>query len=283
MARRRPFGVSTHLFHRDRLAREHLREVGSQGFECIELFGVQTHIDYHNPSSVADLQGWLAESRLELATVHAPVGESYAGGRWQSPLSLASPDAAMRQQAVAETEHALQIARRIPYRVLVVHLGLPRTPQSVAGENSRDAARRSVEELQRLAEPLGVTLALEVMANDLSRASSLVHFIEQVVDGPQPGICLDFGHAHVAGELADAVETVSEHLIAAHVHDNRGRTSDHLLPFEGSIDWPLALTAIQKVGYDGPLIFEVAAAGPLKSTLGKLKGIRQRMERMLAG
>ena len=53
------------------------------------------------------------------------------------------------------------------------------------------------------------------------------------------------------GDLVDAIETVSEHLITTHVHDNRGRTDDHLVPFEGTIDWPAALTAVQKVGYDG--------------------------------
>ncbi len=68
------------------------------------------------------------------------------------------------------------------------------------------------------------------------------------------GICLDFGHAHMDGDLVDAIETVSEHLVTTHVHDNRGRTDDHLLPFEGTIDWPGALTAIQKVGYEGTLL-----------------------------
>ena len=63
------------------------------------------------------------------------------------------------------------------------------------------------------------------------------------------------------GDVVDAIETVSEHLIATHVHDNRGRTDDHLVPFDGTIDWPAALTAVQKVGYDGPLMLEIAAHG----------------------
>ena len=78
---------------------------------------------------------------------------------------------------MAEAERALQIARRIPFGVLVAHLGLPRT-QLAPAENSRDAARRSIEELQRLAAPLGVRVAVEVIPNELSRAGSLVHFVE---------------------------------------------------------------------------------------------------------
>ena len=90
-----------------------------------------------------------------------------------------------------------------------------------------------------------------------------MHFIEEVLDDDTAvGICLDFGHAHMDGDLADAIETVSEHLITTHVHDNRGRTDDHLVPFEGTIDWPAALTAVhEESATTVSLLFEVAAHG----------------------
>lgn len=282
MARTRPAGISTHLFHNHRLSREHLIDVGAAGFDRIELFATRTHFDYHSTSAIADLQGWLAESGLELHSVHAPVGESFANGRWGPLLTLASPEAAVRQRALDEAERALHIARRLPFKVLVVHLGLPKTPQSTPGENSRDAARRSVETLARLAEPLGVTVAVEVIPNELSRPGSLVHFVETLADGIRVGICLDFGHAHMLGDAVDAIETVSEHLVTTHVHDNRGRTDDHLLPFEGTLEWSSALTATQKVGYEGVWLFEIGAQGPTRATLQKLREVRTRMERMLA-
>src|SRR5206468_8282363 len=113
-------------------------------------------------------------------------------------------------------------------------------------------------------------------------AGSLVHFVESDLDGTDVGICLDFGHAHIDGDLVDAIETVSEHLIATHVHDNRGRTDDHLVPFEGTIDWPAALTAVQKVGYDGTLLLEIAAHGSPRETLDQARKARERMERLLS-
>lgn len=257
-------------------------EVGSTGFDRIELCATRTHFDYHSTNAIAELQGWLAESGLELHSVHAPVGESFGNGRWGAMLALASPDASLRQRALDEAERALHIARRLPYQVLVVHLGQPKTPQSMPGENSRDAGRRSVEALARLAEPLGVTIAVEVIPNELSRPGSLVHFIETLTDDVRVGICLDFGHAHIMGDVVEAIETVSEHLIATHMHDNRGRIDDHRLPFDGTLDWASALTATQKVGYEGAWMFEIGAQGPARATLQKLKEIRGRMERMLA-
>jgi sugar phosphate isomerase/epimerase len=278
---KRAFGISTHLYHNYRLTREHLLEVGAHGFDRVELFATRTHFDYHNPAAVADLQQWLAEAGLELHGVHAPIGESFAAGRWGPPLTLASADADTRARAMAETERALQIARRLPFGVLVTHIGLPRSQQPSATDNSRDGARRSLEALQRQAEPLGVRVAVEVIPNELSRAGSLVHFLEEVLDLPDIGICLDFGHAHMDGDLVDAIETVSEHLIATHVHDNRGRTDDHLVPFDGTIDWPGALTAVQKVGYEGTFLLEIAAHGSAKETLVKARKARERMERLL--
>ena len=290
---RRQFGVSTHLYHGQRLSRDHLLEIAAHGFETIEVCATRTHFDYHNPAAVADLQQWMAEAGLTLHGIHAPVMHAYEGGRWIGPLSLASSDADARAEAVAETEQALHIARRIPVKVLATHLGLPRTAAQGAtlrqssgqAPDVRAAARRSIEEVQRVAEPLGVQIAVEVIPNELSRAGSLVHFVEDDVeglDGRPVGICLDFGHAHMDGDLVDAIETVSEHFVSAHVHDNRGRSDDHLVPFEGTIDWPAALTAIQKVGYDGPLMFDMAAQGSPKETLVRARKARQRMERLLA-
>ena len=281
---RRPFGVSTHLFHHERLTRDHFQAIAAHGFEMAEVFATRTHFDYHNPAAIADLQQWLAAAGVTLRSVHAPTAASFVGGVWSGSLSIASVDNELRERAVRETLQALYIARRIPIAVLVLHLGIPRMQPrdgDVGAQDARAAARRSVEELVKAAGPLGVRVAVEVIPNELSRAGSLVHFVEDDLDGLGVGICLDFGHAHIDGDVIEAVETVSEHVIATHLHDNRGRSDDHLMPMEGTIDWAGALTAVQKIGYDGPLMFEVGAHGPSKDSLARLQKTREKMERWL--
>ena len=278
---KRQFGVSTHLYHGKRLCREHLLEIASHGFETIDLFATRSHFDYHSPAAVADLQQWLAEAGLELHGIHAPVAERYDGGRWTEPLSIASTDPDRRARAVSEAEHALHIARRIPVKILVVHLGVSRSQVQAPAGDTRTAARRSIEGIIGTAQPLGVAIALEVIPNELSRAGSLVHFVEHDLEGLNVGVCLDFGHAHIDGDVVDAIETVSEHLITTDVHDNRGRSDDHLVPLEGTIDWPSALTAVQKIGYDGPLMLEISGHGSTKDILARAKKSRERLERFL--
>jgi sugar phosphate isomerase/epimerase len=273
--------MSSYLYADRRLGREQLREISAAGFDAIELFALRTHVDYHNESAIANLQQDLADARLVLDSVHAPISESATGRRSGALLNLASPDGSRREHAVDEALHALHIARRLPFSVLVVHPGVPRAQQQTPVDNNRDAARRSIETLATAAEPLGVTVAVELIPNALSKPESLVYFIEDVLEAGAASICLDMGHAHLGGEVVDAIETVSEHIAAVHAHDNRGREDEHLLPFEGTIDWPAALTTLQKVGYEAPIVLELASKGSTPETLARASVARRRMEQLL--
>jgi sugar phosphate isomerase/epimerase len=275
------FGISTHLYHDQRLGREHLAEIAAHGFEAVEVFATRTHFDYHDPAMIARLAEWLKETGLALHGIHAPVVESLAaGGRWGESISNAVIDTAKRQAAVRESDAALNIARRIPADVFVVHLG---TPVEQGGENTRTAAFRSVEEICRLAEPVGIRVALEVIPNALSDGGSLVEMLEKDLDAPRTGICLDFGHAFLLGDVPDTIETVAEHLITTHVHDNHGKKDAHLVPFDGRIDWDIALMTMQKVGYDGTYLMELAnTGGSTKAVLEQARTARGRFEKLMA-
>ncbi len=277
------FGISTHLFHNYPLAEEHLRQLAGHGFERVEIFATRGHFDYHSPAAAEQLGRWLAAAGVRLHSVHAPIVDSLVNGKWGAPYSNATSDQSARQAAVAETIAAAEIARAVPYEYLVVHLGLPSSQNPGRGDNDREQVKRSIEQIHAVADPLGVRLALEVIPNDLSTADSLVEMIEEELDLPNLGICLDFGHAFVMGDLLDAIETVSGHLITTHVHDNRGRNDDHLVPFEGGIDWQSALMSVQKVGYEGTLLFELQSSEPPAAILGRAAGVRKRFEEILYG
>jgi sugar phosphate isomerase/epimerase len=273
------FGVSTHLFHESRLTRDHLVHIAGHGFETVELFATRTHFDYHDPGAIDRLGEWLADTRLQLHSVHAPIFEAMANGRWVGSYSNASGDEKRRAAAIAETRAALELARRIPYRFLVAHLGMPAVEQVPPTDNQPAAARRSVEEIAALAADVGVRVALEVIPNDLSAAATLARLIEEDLEGLDVGICLDYGHAHLMGDLCDAVETISGHLWTTHVHDNGGRRDDHLVPFAGSIDWDAAMMATQKIGYDGVLMLEVGDTGNPVDVLQRSEKARERLEK----
>src|SRR4051794_20694523 len=127
------FGISTHLFHEHRLSREHLALIAAHGFEAVEVFATRSHFDYHDRAAIAELGGWLHETGLALHGVHAPIVDRLLpGDQWGEAISNGVSDNAKRQAAVVETAAALEIARQLPFEVLVVHLG---TPTVQGGEN----------------------------------------------------------------------------------------------------------------------------------------------------
>jgi sugar phosphate isomerase/epimerase len=272
------FGVSTHLFHQHRLTRDHLVHIAAHGFEAVELFATRAHFDYHDPSARLQLAEWLSDTRLELHSVHAPAFEALRNGRWVGAFSNASADESRRRAAIAEAEAALALARHVPFQFLVTHIGVPAS-EVVGADNSRDAARRSIDDLVALAATVNVRVAMEVIPNPLSSAEHLSRLIEDDLDGMNVGVCLDYGHAHLMGDLGEAVETLSGHLWTTHVHDNGGTRDDHLVPFAGTIDWDGAMMMTQKIGYDGVFMLEVGDTGDPVDVLRRSVKARERLEK----
>ena len=122
------FGISTHLYHDRRLERGHLAQIGSYGFDAIELFATRKHFDYHDEAAIAALGGWLSEIGLTLNSVHAPISTSGSREDRGETLSNAAADNARRGAAVAETAAALRIAPDDPVRCA-------RGPSRVAGDH----------------------------------------------------------------------------------------------------------------------------------------------------
>jgi sugar phosphate isomerase/epimerase len=188
--------------------------------------------------------------------IHNPAGIADLQ-QWlaEAGLTLSSVHAPIGAETPEQNEPALFIARRIPVPVFVMHL-----------EGTRDKARRNVERFAELASPLGVRVAVEVPEH--SPPGSAVHVVEDEVEHTV-GIALDFGRADREGDLIEAIETVAEHLVAAR------------LPVDDNIDWPSAMTTVQKVGYEGPLIFDGHWRGSAKEYLARARTAREKMERWL--
>ena len=230
MATKRRFGVSTRLHQRSRLSRDHLLEIAAHGFELVEVLALRTHFDFANPAVVADLQQWLAEARLELHGLHVSA-------------------------ALAEADDALFVARRIPMAVLTVQVGRPRE------------AAKTVDRLAELAAPLGVALAIDSNSEGLTPIGSLVHYVEGF--DAKIGVSLDCASVKRPGDLADAIETASEHLVSMHA------------PVESRIDWRSALTTVQKVGYEGAVIVDPPPRASSREMLRLARDARERFEKQL--
>lgn len=94
-------------------------------------------------------------------------------------------------------------------------------------------------------------------------------------------ICFDVGHAHMVGSVQDAFETLKDRICSTHVHDNKKEKDDHLLPFDGDINWEDTVRGFRSVDGQFPVLFEVRkeeSAKPEKSTLARLREVMEKME-----
>src|SRR5688500_4313147 len=104
------FGISTHLFHNDRLSEAHLAAAKRHGFDCIEIFATKTHVDYSSDKDTQRVAGWLRDTGVRAHSIHAPITNALKNGEWGEVWSNAAADSARRQLAVAESSRAMTFA-----------------------------------------------------------------------------------------------------------------------------------------------------------------------------
>lgn len=115
----------------------------------------------------------------------------------------------------------------------------------------------AVEELLPKCEEHGIRLMLETTVP--GRPSSTMDNLVRVVDeigSPLAGICLDTNHLNLTEDIERAVMKSAGRVGELHLNDNYGMTEEHLLPFDGTIDWHGFAQALMNAGVKGEMIME---------------------------
>ncbi len=233
--------LSSYLFVHRKLTAGLVGEVARAGIPAMELFCARPHFDYRSPQEVRELAGWLSGHNLTLHAVHAPTDRDLSPGRESGvPISICEPERLRRLDAVDEIKRALEVAEFIPFRYLVQHVG---TSRESPDPRKWDAAFTSLEPLRVFAKQRGVTIALENTPGELATPVNLRHFIEQT-RMPDLRLCFDTGHAHMEDGVEASFATMRELVVTTHLHDNKGEKDEHLLPYDGTINWDATVRAL---------------------------------------
>lgn len=273
--------LSTYLFSNHPLGYDHLAATARAGFAGIELFSASGHFNYRSPEQSRDLAGWLDQTGLGLHSVHAPMDRYSSSGRESgAPISISETDKLRRVEAVDEIKWAMELAERIPFRFLVLHMGTGREPLD---PRYQDAAFNSLEYLVVFAKQRGVTIALENTPGELATAEALIDFLRQTRLG-ELRLCFDVGHAHMGEGVDAAFDRMRERVVTTHIHDNRGEHDDHLVPFEGAIDWEAALGKLCSAPVELPLVSELKEQplGTWKEILERAGAATEKLEKLAA-
>ncbi len=251
--------MSTYVYVRERLHPGLLDGMVRGGADAIEIFAARGHFDYANRRQhVVEIANWFKSTGKTLNSVHAPMSSDYEWGRnGNPPLNIVSADRSHRIEAMDEIKRAIEIAEHIPFRFLIQHLG---TGGEEFDEKKLDLAMTSVEHLKAFAKPLGVTVLLENIPNELSTPEKLMEFIN-LTHFEDVGFCFDIGHANMMGSVAEAFSTMKSHIRSTHLHDNNKDRDAHLWPGEGKINWTEAMQLLATAPHVPPLLMEIDGEG----------------------
>jgi sugar phosphate isomerase/epimerase len=271
--------LSTYLFVNRKLTADLVKEAAGAGIFALEVFCSRGHFDYRSADAARELASWLAGNNLSLHSIHSPTTRDFQTSRESgAPLSISDPERLRRQEAVDEIKRALDMVEHIPFQYCIQHVARLR---DVPDERRWDATFSSLEHLSLFARHRGVTLALENTPGEMATPANLKHFLERTrLTGVK--LCLDTGHANLEGDVLPALETARDLLVTTHIHDNRGERDDHLLPYEGTIDWDAVLPALPP---GTPLVLELkepavaAGSGEIQAFAETLQGARKVFDR----
>ncbi|HXW61252.1 MAG TPA: sugar phosphate isomerase/epimerase family protein [Candidatus Acidoferrales bacterium] len=268
--------LSTYRYVNQPLLSELLASIASAGIQAIEVFCSSGHFGYSSPQTVREFVARLDEYGIKLQSLHAPTERSSGGGRsGGAPISISDPERIRRVDAMDEVKRALEVAETIPFRYLIQHMATSHQP---VDPRTLDAAFSSLEHLVLFAKQRGVVIAIENTPNEFGSPESLAQFVKQTRLNDLR-FCFDLGHAHIAEGVAAGFELLRDRTVTVHVHDNHGETDEHLLPFDGTIDWGAALGAITAVREPPAVVLELKERSPGVPSLEQIRTAFDKLEK----
>ncbi|MGB7024805.1 MAG: TIM barrel protein, partial [Candidatus Acidiferrales bacterium] len=94
--------------------------------------------------------------------------------------------------------------------------------------------------------------------------------------------CFDVGHAHMEDGVAISFEAMQDLVVEAHVHDNHGEKDEHLIPYNGKIDWDAALGILAAAPSPLPMVLELREQSASAPSLADATAAFEKLEQGLA-
>ncbi|HEU5236638.1 MAG TPA: sugar phosphate isomerase/epimerase family protein [Pyrinomonadaceae bacterium] len=246
-----PIGLSTGCFYHQSIL-DCLPLIRESGFSMIEVCSSPEHLHFGNVKSVHRAAERIKELGMEAYSFHAPFAPN---------IDIASSDSTQRAASVAEIFKAAEAAAILHVHYFVLHPG-PENPAAIPAEDQLPRMQHVVESLNEVAlrcKELGIMCVLEnKLPHLLFGNTSDILWILDGINAAEVGVCLDTGHAFLAGDMHKLVHKLAAHLRMIHAHDNGGADDNHWPPGDGKIDWEKFLCDLIEARFRGALILEIA-------------------------
>jgi sugar phosphate isomerase/epimerase len=176
---------------------------------------------------------------------------------------LIHADEAVRATSIRYLNDCITMAKELDgYEMTIVPSQVGKVAAMDTPEQEWAWAVESLKEVYVHAQKEGIRMALEPLnrfeTNFLNRADQAMLLAEEV--GPDCGVCIDTFHLNIEeANMIEAIKSTKERLVDFHVADN-----NRMACGMGALDWPLIISTLKEIGYDGAVTVEFVA--PLDRT-----------------
>lgn len=232
---------------------QYFAECAAGGLDCLELsLRVEELAD---PLPFPRFHEMTEKYGLWLRSFHLPFTPF-------AEYDISTTDEQARRMAVQRQTDRLEKIAEAGIKLAVIHpSGEPIAPQERAQRMAQ--AKRSLSELASVANAHGILLAVEDLPRTCLGCNS-AEILELIGNDPRLGVCFDTNHL-LNEDPCDFVRAVGDRIVTTHVSDYDFINERHWLPGEGDIDWNALLRALEDVGYDGPLVYEIDSSVTIKT------------------
>lgn len=229
---------------------ESVRILAQVGFDSLDVY-LNKVIDFLSPEEQDD---WVRQMNQVIKETGLPVCQchSYFGRTdhlTAEGLEIYKNKVARSVELAGQMHIPWAVVHALPY---VSHLG-------VTLEESRNMNVEFFRRLQKEAAPGDVGLAFEnIHGTEYATAEALIALCREAEGYGKVGVCWDTGHAHLTPDMdqAASIMRLGKLLKCTHIHDNHGKTDEHILPMMGNIEWQPIMKALKESGYEGDFVYE---------------------------
>ena len=251
---------STNAFTRFTLI-EAIRAIAAAGYAGVEILADVPHAwpETLDEKQVTEIRRELEKAKISVSNINANCSFGYWKDAPPEPYfepSLISPNPKHRADRTRLILKTLEFGKSVGADNISITSG-----RCLGGMPPRAAAKQFAESMKPIldrADQLGVKVGIECEPGlFLEFVAELSEWIGRL-NHPCFGANLDIGHSQVLGEnIPECVRKLGKRIWNLHVEDIPGRKHYHMIPGEGTLDWPGLRDALRDVGYERFLTVEL--------------------------
>ena len=209
--------------------------IADAGFTHISLGQNQSHCNYLLETERYKLKELLSEYSLKIDTIHGP--------------NTDKPHIIKELASIAESSAELEVP------VVVLHGGPFAFDESELDLRFLEL-KKVCREIEIISQNTGIAFALENVLP--GPATELVMRTLLEVNSQYIGFCYDSSHDQIGGPKPfDLLYKLKDRLVAVHLSDRVKEFVDHVIPWEGFIEWERLCSILKNLDMAFPLLLEV--------------------------